>query len=206
MRFHRRVLLKEALVGTAMRVATHPMIYPWTVHPAVRLGNAMGQDPIHDRFGEEEHVEKTIPERYFNARPTSLQAAIGRSQLGRIELLNGQRMRNGRFLDEHLTFIPELTRPTWPEDAQPIFMSYVIQHPRREQLADRLRRRGVDTTYGYMTDASTNPLFATHHRPCPNATKAMSHLLHLPVHPNLTSNQLHHMAESVRLVCLEMER
>ena len=49
-----------------------------------------------------------------------------------------------------------------------------------------------------MSDLSDHPLFAEHKRPCPNATKAMRELLHIPVHPNLTQKQVRHLIESVR--------
>jgi dTDP-4-amino-4,6-dideoxygalactose transaminase len=201
----RRDLLRELATGTAMMVATHPWVYPFTVHPAVRIGNALGDDPIHDRFGETEHVSDELSPRYFAAGPRAAQAAVGLTQLTRIDDLNARRRHNGLFLDEHLVHIPGLIRPTWPSKASPIFMSYVIQHPQRAELADALRRRGVDTTTGYMTDASTNPLFEAFARDCPNATAAAHSLLHLPVHPNLSSRDLHHISEAVRFAAIEVE-
>src|SRR6185295_11374482 len=121
------------------------------------------------------------------------------------DALNGARIRNGRFLDEHLEHIPGLVRPTWPSDSEPIFMSYVVQHPRRDDLAKALLRRGVDTTIGYMTDGSTSPLFAKWNRPCPQAEASFRDLLHIPVHPNLTERDLRHMVEAIRAAALEID-
>ena len=45
----RRKAAKEAVTGMAMMVATHPWVYPFTVHQAVVWGNKLGEDPIHDR-------------------------------------------------------------------------------------------------------------------------------------------------------------
>ena len=59
--------LKEAMTGeVAMMVATHPKIYWATVHPMVVMGNKMGKDPIHERFGE--------PECRYDALPTYYQS------------------------------------------------------------------------------------------------------------------------------------
>lgn len=196
---------KEALVGSAMFLATHPLLYWWTVHPAILLGNRLGKDPIHERFGEEERTYETVPEHYTaQGRALGVQAAVGLKQLERIDALNGARIRNGRFLDDNLGHVPGLTAPTYPDGSAPIYMSFVVHHANRDGLAKALRKRGVDTTIGYMSDLSDHPLFQAYRRPCPNATQAMRELLHIPVHPNLRDGELKHMVESVRRAALSL--
>ena len=68
-----------------------------------------------------------------------------------------------------------------------------------------LRRRGVDTTIGYMSNCANSPLFPAEARDCPNAEQAFSHLLHIPVHPNLREGELRHMAEAIRASCMELQ-
>lgn len=190
---------KEAATGCAMFVATHPWMYWWTVHPAIVLGNALGKDPIHERFGETERTYSELPTSYRDqAQARNIQAAVGLKQLDRIESLNGSRMRNGRALDQGLAHVEGLEVPTYPEGSEPIYMSFVVHHPNRDALMAALRSSGVDTTTGYMNDLSDHPLFAEHKRPCPNAAKAMRELLHIPVHPNLTNRQVRHLIEAVR--------
>ncbi|MCB9743844.1 MAG: DegT/DnrJ/EryC1/StrS family aminotransferase [Alphaproteobacteria bacterium] len=200
----RRGAVKEALVGSAMMVATHPLVYPFTVHPAVVLGNRLGKDPIHERFGEAERTYAQVPDYYRDARPRALQAAVGLKQLERIEALNGARIRNGRFLDENLGNVPGLTVPSYPEGAEPIYMSFVVHHRDRGGLAAALRARGVDTTIGYMSNCADSPLFPDEARRCPNAERAFADLLHVPVHPNLTQADRRHICESVRQACLDV--
>jgi perosamine synthetase len=197
---------KEAMTGCAMFVATHPLMYWWTVHPAIVFGNAMGKDPIHERFGEEERTYDAVPDSYKNnAQALGIQAAVGLKQLDRIESLNGARIRNGRGLDSGLAHVPGLGVPAYPEGSEPIYMSFVVHHSNRDALAAALRDRGVDTTTGYMNDLSDHPLFSAHRRPCPNAAKAMAELLHIPVHPNLRKAEVDHMIESVRAATLETD-
>ena len=200
----RRGCAKEALTGLAMRVATHPAVYPFTVHPAVVLGNRLGKDPIHERFGEAEKRYASVPEHYQRARPRAVQAAVGLKQLHRLEALNSARTRNGRFLDEGLANVPGLTTPVYPEGAEPIYMSFVVHHVNRDGLAACLRRRGVDTTVGYMGNHAGSPLFSEFASSCPNAEQAVADLLHLPVHPNLSDADRRHMCEAVRQACLEL--
>jgi dTDP-4-amino-4,6-dideoxygalactose transaminase len=196
--------IKEALTGCAMFLATHPWIYWATVHPAIVIGNALGKDPIHERFGEEERTYEAVPQSYRDeARARAVQAAVGLKQLERIESLNGARSKNGRALDAGLAHVPGLDVPSYPEGSEPIYMSFVVHHPNRDALMTALRNRGVDTTTGYMNDLSDHPLFQTHRRPCPNAKKAMAELLHIPVHPNLSEADVAHLIESVRAATLE---
>lgn len=201
----RKKLAKEAVTGLAMVVATHPWVYWATVHPAVVLGNKLGQDPIHERFGEAEVRYDKLPSSYSrSSRARAVQAEIGLSQLNRLEALNGARIRNGRKLDQGLAHIPGLTVPTYPEGAEPIYMSFVVHHARRDELARALRARGVDTTVGYMSDCSDSPLFPEYRAECPNASRAHAELLHIPVHPNLNERDVAHMIEATRQACLEI--
>ena len=196
---------KEAMVGTAMMFATHPYIYPWTLHPVIRLGNRMGKDPIHEPFGEPEVRYEALPASFQRSRPRAIQALTGACQLDRIEALNGARIRNGRWLDEHLKDIGGGTGlPEYPDGAEPIYMSFVIHHPQRDRLMSALRRRGVDTTTGYMNDCSDHPLFPEHRDPKPNAARIKAEQLHLPVHPRMEERDLKHLAESLRSALREI--
>ena len=196
---------KEAFTGCAMYLATHPWLYWWTVHPAIVMGNAMGKDPIHERFGEAERTYDELPSSYRDhARSRGIQAAVGLKQLKRIESLNGARVRNGRALDEGLAHVPELGVPAYPEGAEAIYMSFVVHCSDRDGLNAALRSRGVDTTTGYMSDLSDHELFQAHRRPCPNATRAMAELLHIPVHPNLKERDVRHLIEAVRAAMLDV--
>jgi dTDP-4-amino-4,6-dideoxygalactose transaminase len=197
---------KEAVTGLAMMVATNPLVYPFTLHQAIRIGNLLGKDPIHDRFGEEEVLYKEVPKSFRTSRPRAVQAAVGMKQIERIEALNGARVKNGRYLDEHLANVPGLTVPTYAPGAEPIYMSFVVHHDKRDALMKALLRRGVDTTTGYMNDCSDHPLFPEFRRPCPNAARVKQEQVHIPVHPNLDQKDLSHMVEAVRSACLELGR
>ena len=80
-------------------------------------------------------------------------------------------------------------------------MSFVVHHRDRKALAARLLADGVDTTTGYMNDLSDHELFKAFSRECPNASRANRELLHLPVHPNLSSADRQHMLDAVHRAC-----
>jgi dTDP-4-amino-4,6-dideoxygalactose transaminase len=195
---------KEAVTGLAMMVATNPKVYPFTLHPMIRIGNKLGKDPIHERFGEPEVLYAEVPKSFRTSRPRAVQAAVGMKQIERIEAPNGARIRNGRYLDEQLANVTGLLPPSYPAGAEPIYMSFVVHHRKRDELMTALRKRGVDTTVGYMNDCSDHPLFPDYRRPCPNAATAKRDQLHIPVHPTLDQKDLAHMVEAVRSACLEI--
>ncbi|MFT4974745.1 MAG: perosamine synthetase [Myxococcota bacterium] len=198
-------LAKEVFTGLAMFIATHPKIYWATVHPAIVLGNRLGQDPIHERFGEAERTYDAVPQKYIDqGRALAVQAAVGMRQLSRIESLNGARIRNGRALDMALAHVPDLTTPTYPPGSEAIYMSFVVHHRDRDALSVALRARGVDTTVGYMSSLGDHPLFEPYATSCPNAERASRELLHIPVHPNLREKDTRHISEAVRAACLEV--
>lgn len=196
---------KEAAVGAAMWAATHPLVYWAALDPVIRVGNAFGKDPIHQPFGEPEVRYERLSSSYAaQSRPLGAQAAVGLRQLARIEALNGARARNGRALDAGLAHVPGLLTPTYPEGAEPIYMSFVVHHPQRDALAAALRARGVDTTTGYMNAFGDHPLFPEFRADCPNAAEAVRTFLHLPVHPNLQPADVSHIIEATRAACLEV--
>ena len=84
-------------------------------------------------------------------------------------------------------------------------MSFVVHHKHRYKLMDALRAKGVDTTTGYMNNMSDHELFAEYRCDCPNAKLANAELLHIPVHPNLTTSDIEHLVESVRKSCAELQ-
>jgi perosamine synthetase len=195
---------KEAATGLAMMLATHPVVYPWTLHPAIRAGNALGRDPIHEPFGEPEVLYDTLPSSFRTSRPRAVQAAVGCEQLARIERFNGARRTNGARLDQALAGIPGVEVPTYPDGAEPIYMSFVVHHARRDAFMAALRARGVDTTVGYMNDCSDHPLFPAHRRPCPEAARARREQVHLPVHPRMDEADVAHVARAVREAAAEV--
>jgi perosamine synthetase len=189
---------KEAVTGVGMMFATHPYIYPWTLHQVIKWGNRFGKDPIHEPFGEPEVLYPEIPKGFYKSAPRAVNAAVGSKQVDRIEELNGARIRNGRYLDDHLRNVAGITLPTYPEGAEPIYMSFVIAHPKRDALMKALRCRGIDTTFGYMNDCSDHELFPEFRRPSPNAVQIKRDQVHLPVHPRMDEKDLAHMVEAVR--------
>jgi perosamine synthetase len=193
----RRRLLEEALTGVAMALVTKPAIFSAVV-PLVRLGVRLGTDPIESAFGEDERRYTELGSSFHAGRPRAVQAEVGLAQLERLPALNAARRRNAAALDAALAGVPGVDPPAYPPGAEPIAMSYVVEHDAREALARRLRARGIDTAIGFMSNLADHPLFPDSRSDCPNAVEAIRRMLHLPVHPALDEADVARIARVVR--------
>lgn len=197
--FARSFVLKNAVVGAAMKVATNRFFFGAFLWPALRLLRLVGKDPIEEGFREPVEPISQIPSRY-RKRLTGVQADVGVSELKRIDHLCDLRHRNGKYLIERLEGTNDLVVPRIPEGSRHIFTSFVVQTSDRDYLARELLRRGVDTAKGYMSACSSLPIFKDYYTECPNATTAVKNMLHLPVYHTLGVKELEHIATSVRQI------
>jgi len=185
--------LKLAVKAAAMGVATHPLVFTMTLMPILRWFERRGTNLVHEVMQEKAGPLTGIE----GARlPSRQMAAVGVAQLTRLESTNRARIRNGWYLRSRLGELPGLVVP--PMRTGSVFMSFPVLHPRREALALQLRRRGIDTDFGFMADCSTIEVEGSPASPCPNAERTAREILHLPVHPFLKKRQMDRIANAVR--------
>lgn len=185
--------LRLAAKAAAMGVATHPVVFSAIVMPILKFFERRGTDLVHTVMQEAPGSLTGIE----SARlPSRQMAAVGVAQLTRLEATNRARVRNGWYLRSRMAGIPDLVVP--PMRTGSVFMSFPVLHPRREALALHLRRRGIDTDFGFMADCSTIGVDASLASPCPNAERTAREILHLPVHPFLKKRQMDRIANAVR--------
>ena len=185
--------LKLATVATGITMLTSPLMFNLAVLPGIRLLGLAGIDPVH-KIMDEPEGPMTTPE--AAALPSPLMAAVGLAQLERHRDLNAARVRNGWHLHQALCSVSGVTVPACAEGN--VFMSFPIFHPRRRALAEALRKRGVDTDLGFMSDCSTLEMFAPQMGAFPHSKRAAQEIVHLPVHPGLSGRDLEKIVAGVR--------
>jgi perosamine synthetase len=142
----------------------------------------------------------------YNFRMTGYQAAMGLSQLGRIDqIIDAKRRLADRYAHE-LADVKGLQLPTEQPWARSVYWMYaVVVEPEfgrtRDELASDLRADGIDTrTFFCPMDLQPClwevPGFSR--EPCPIADRLWQTGLYLPSSTNLTDDDLHHIAGSVR--------
>jgi dTDP-4-amino-4,6-dideoxygalactose transaminase len=134
-----------------------------------------------------------------------IQAAVLLAKLTRADRDIARRARLAAGYAERLAGTPGIHRlPTTVDrgvPTDPVWYVYLIETERRDALADHLARHGVQTEVYYPTPLHLQPCFAgLGHRPgdFPNAEAACERALALPLHPDLTDDDLDRVCDLVR--------
>jgi dTDP-4-amino-4,6-dideoxygalactose transaminase len=136
----------------------------------------------HGRSDSYVHVELG-----HNFRMTSIAAAIGRVQLGRLDGFLSARRENASRLTEALERT-DLVPPATPDGARHAYHQYTLRTRSRERLEAYLAERGIGSGVYYPTPIHRQPAYAhmDRNRTFPVAERAADEVLSVPVHPNLT--------------------
>jgi dTDP-4-amino-4,6-dideoxygalactose transaminase len=155
----------------------------------------------------------------INSRLDALQAAVLRVKLEHLESWTAARRENAAYYDRAFGEagageagerfddlpLPLLGPRPAPPPARHVYHQYVIRVPsqRRDPLRTFLEERGIATEVYYPLGLHQQPCFA-HLAAAPTkldslsrAEEAARESLAIPVHPELTPEQLHHVAENV---------
>lgn len=140
-----------------------------------------------------------------NSKMDDVQAAVLLAKLTRAERDIARRAALAAGYTERLTGTPGLHRlPTTVDrgvPTDPVWYVYLIETERRDALAAHLARHGVQTETYYPTPLHLQPCFAAlGHRPgdFPHAEAACERALALPLHPDLTDDDLDRVCDLVR--------
>lgn len=130
-----------------------------------------------------------------NLRMDTLQAAILRVKRPRLAAWNEQRRANSVTYRDLLAGTPL----TLPLDAPGhVWHHFVVRAPRRDELRAYLRGRGVETEVYYPLPLHLQPCFpGAKQGDLPEAERAALEVLALPVHPDLSREQLEYVADAV---------
>jgi len=134
-----------------------------------------------------------------NFRLDTIKAAILLVKLRYWERFTQKRIENARLYDEMLRSEAVAT-PYVPDYNRPVYHQYSILCDRRDELADYLRQRGIETSVYYPVPLHAQPCFA-HLNPLKNqypvADAICKRILSLPVHPMMTEQNIRQVAAAI---------
>lgn len=133
-----------------------------------------------------------------NYRLSEVQAAIMRVQLRRLDSLISARNHAADFYNRELAGIEGISLPTVGPDRTHSWQSYFldVQDPLdRDKLAAELRAQGVGCNFGTYA-AHLQPVYRAKQE-CPVSKSLFSRHLAIPMHANLTDQDLEHVVSSV---------
>ena len=124
----------------------------------------------------------------FNYRLTDIQAALGTSQMNKIDRFIERRQTLARQYDIALAPLGISTAPPAPEGFGHGYHLYTVQVPERRRVYELLRERGIYTQVHYVP-IHHHPHYAHLDAPMPHCDAAYAGLLTLPLFPTLTDEQ-----------------
>ncbi len=139
----------------------------------------------------------------FNFRMTDFQAALGCEQLRRLDEYVGCRRKNAELLTSGLQGLEGLATPFVPDHSGHSFHQYSILVDEdvvgvsRDDLSRLLAAKGVETAVHYPRPLHRQPLFSGADAELPVSETVCQQILSLPVHPNLSSEQIDWVTDSV---------
>jgi dTDP-4-amino-4,6-dideoxygalactose transaminase len=131
-----------------------------------------------------------------NFRMTSIAAAIGRVQLDRLPDYNEARRSNAAYLDDALADADVVT-PIEPDDRRHVYHQYTVRTDDRDGLADHLEAAGVGTGVYYPTPIHELSAYDHVTHEAPVAERLAEQALSLPVHPNVSEQDLRTIAATI---------
>jgi dTDP-4-amino-4,6-dideoxygalactose transaminase len=135
----------------------------------------------------------------YNSRLDALQAALLTVKLERLEAWTDARRANAAAYSEGLAGLP-LGLPTERAGDRHVYHQYTIRTPQRDALQRWLDERGIDTRVYYPAPLHTQPACGTlgyRAGQFPEAERACGEVLSLPVHPQLTREQVDRVIREV---------
>ncbi len=134
----------------------------------------------------------------FNLRFNEIQAAAGRVGLRHLEELNAGRRAAAARYRERLSGVVGL--PEEREWARHVYHMFVIRTPRREDLAQFLKERGVETGIHYPVPNHQQPAITSIMRNppvLPRTEQAVREILSLPIHGQIALDEVDYVCDSI---------
>lgn len=138
----------------------------------------------------------------YTARLNTINAAIGRVQLRRLEEWNEKRRDNARLYDHLLSGVDDITLPPSGEhDCRPVYHLYVIRTKRRDMLKQWLEQNGIQCAIHYVLPIHLQPIyremFGYSKNAFPQSELHCEEALSLPMYPDLTEPLIRFIAEKI---------
>jgi perosamine synthetase len=140
----------------------------------------------------------------FNYRMSDITAALGISQLKKIDRLIHMRRRNARRLTTGLEKAKGITSPRPPEDYYHIYQMYTVRvkegREARDKLANHLGNKGVSTKVYFYPVHSTYFYKNVLKYRCklPVTEKVSQQVLSLPIYPSITTKEIDYIIDEIR--------
>ena len=161
----------------------------------------------HGRLDKKSYFENPSMANYlqlgYNWRMSSMTAALGISQLHKLDKIIKMRQNNAAYISERLKKIPEIQVPSPPNDYDHIYQMYSIRlanNQIREKLHEFLLEKSIfSKVYFYpihKTSFYQNQI-STIDSNLPVTESVSNEILTLPMYPNMTNEEKNYLVQSI---------
>ncbi|MBI3607911.1 MAG: DegT/DnrJ/EryC1/StrS family aminotransferase [Nitrospirae bacterium] len=135
----------------------------------------------------------------FNSRLDELQAAFLRVKLKKLDAWNVRRTQVAEvYLRSLEGKLADLVLPSWPLSVNPVWHLFVVRHPRRDSLQQRLRARGVETLIHYPLSPHRQAQYSTIIQgPFPLTERIQREVLSLPMSPSMSESNVAQVVDAL---------
>lgn len=132
----------------------------------------------------------------LNFRLSEIPAAVGRQQLKHLNEWTESRRRVAAIYHQLLEGMVET--PTEADWAKHVYHLYVIQTKDRDGLNKHLNEHGISTGIHYPVPVHKQPCMEAGNQYLPVTETCVDNILSLPMHPQLTVEQIEYVAEKIQ--------
>jgi dTDP-4-amino-4,6-dideoxygalactose transaminase len=148
----------------------------------------------HGRASEDRHFHPVVG---MNSRLDAVQAAVLAIKLPHLDEWNTRRQRCAAHYQRRLAGAPVELLAT-DEQAECVLHLFVVRSAARDELIQRLSRRGIGFGIHYPVPCHRQSPFLESSQPClPEVERASPEIISLPMHPHLREDQIDQVAEVV---------
>jgi dTDP-4-amino-4,6-dideoxygalactose transaminase len=136
-----------------------------------------------------------------NSRLDTLQAAVLKVKLPHLDRWNAARRAHAAAYAQAFAGVAGVTPPVTDPANEHIYHQYTVRVPRRDQVVERLKARGIGCAVYYPRPLHLQPCFATlgyRQGQFPEAERASHEVVSLPIYPELTPAQREDVTTAVR--------
>ena len=138
----------------------------------------------------------------FTSRLNSVNAAIGRVQLRRLDAWNDSRRQAAKMYDRSLEGVGDLVlSPKGSATIEPVYHLYVIRTKHRDELKSWLESQGIGCGIHYVLPIHLQPvyqeMFGYKEGAYPNAEELCNTCLTIPIFPNITEDEILYITSNV---------
>lgn len=136
-----------------------------------------------------------------NSRLDTIQAAVLDVKLRHLDAWNAARRRAAGWYLERLRGIPDLVLPVVADGNEPVWHLFVVRHPRRDQVRERMDKAGIGVGIHYPVPLHLQPAYRYlgHTKGAfPVAEELGATCLSLPLYPELTEAQVDRVVGALR--------